>query len=246
MTGTMTPAGSSSTQPTVASKLWYLKRFPLFEGFTAQEMGEVERLTQMRNYGKGEVLYLPGEPGNQLYMVKSGVVKISRLLGDGRELTLALLKMGDVFGELEVIGDQRRETQAVAYGDVLLCVIQKRDLLVWMQRKPDLALRITKIIGFRRQVIENKIERLLFRSAPVKLAGLLLDLAEQFGKTGDHDVQLEIPLTHQELANLTGCVRETISELITDFRQRGWIAIDRRRIRLLDLPALQQAANTHP
>lgn len=231
--------------PTLAtSKLWYLKRFPLFDGLTPQEMAEVERSTQMRSFGKGQVLYLPGEPGNQLYLVKSGIVKLSRLLADGRELTLALLQTGDVFGELEVIGGEPREAQAVAYGDVLLCIAQKRDVLGWMQRQPGLALQITKLIGFRRRVIEHRIEQLLFRSAPSKLAGLLLDLAKQFGKPHGTQVLIDLPLTHQELANLAGIVRETVSDVLMEFRQQGWLTIQRKRLRLTDLPALHRTAQT--
>jgi CRP-like cAMP-binding protein len=235
---------SSTSPPISLSKLWYLKQFPLFNGFTPQEMQEIERSTQMQSYAKGETMYLPGEPGNRLFMIKAGIVKISRLLPDGRELTLALLKTGDVFGELELIEEEPRGAQALAYGEVLLCSIHKRDLLVWMQKKPDLTLRITKIIGFRRQIIENRIERLLFRTAPSRLAGLLLDLSEQFGRRHSDHLQLDLPLTHQELANLTGCVRETITDVLTEFRQRGWISIDGRRIHLRDLPALQRTARS--
>jgi len=228
-----------------AAKLWYLKRFPLFTGFTRKEMGEVERLTEMRRYGKGEVLYLPGQLGNQLFLIKSGIVKLSRLLADGRELTLALLKPGDVFGELEVIGDAPRSAQATAYGPTVLCAMQKRDVLRWMQRKPDLALRITKLIGLRRHVIERCLERLLFRAAPAKLAALLLDLATQFGRqtTGGRLI-IDVPLTHQELANLTGSVRETVSDVLLQFRDHGLIAIDRRRIELRDRAALTRLAES--
>jgi CRP-like cAMP-binding protein len=224
------------------TKLWYLKQFPLFDAFTPQEMDEVQRQTQMRSYAKGQILYLPGQPGDQLYMLKSGVVKLSRLLPDGRELTLALLKPGDVFGELEVVGEEPRTAQAVAYGTVLLCVIQKRDLLRWMERKPSLAIRLTKLIGLRRHVIERRIEQLLFRSASAKLAALLLDLSEQFGRADARGVLLDLPLTHQELSNLTGSVRETVSDVLSQFRTQGWVAVERRRIRLLDRSALQRAA----
>jgi CRP-like cAMP-binding protein len=225
-----------------ASKLWYLKRLPLFTGFSPNELDDVQRRTEMRRSRKGDVLYLPGEPGNQVFMIKSGVVKISRVTPDGRELTLALLKSGDVFGELEVIEDEPRETQALSYNDVLLCVMQKPDFLRWMAKKPDLALRVTKLISLRRRVIENRIERLLFRSASEKIAALLLDLADEFGRREPAGILIELPLTHQELANLTGSVRETVSDLLLQFRDRRWLAVDRRRIRLLDVPALRREA----
>ncbi len=228
--------------PAVASKLWYLKRFPLFQGFSADELYEVQRLTQMRRCIRGEVLYLPGQRGELLYMLKAGVVKISRLLPDGRELTLALLKPGDIFGEVEVVGDAPTETQAVAYRDALLCVIRRVDFLRWMSRKADLALRVTKLIGWRRHVIENRIERLLFRSAPAKVAALLLDLAEQFGRQEADGVLLDLPITHQELANLTGSVRETVSDVLGTFRAHRWIRTEGRQLRLTDLDALRRTA----
>jgi CRP-like cAMP-binding protein len=233
---------SAVTAPVATSKLWYLKRIPLFSGFSDDELHDVERLTRMRRCAKGEVLYLPGQRGEFLYMLKAGVVKISRLLPDGRELTLALLKPGDVFGEVEVIGDTPAGDQAMAYHDVLLCVIHRADFLRWMSRKPDLALRVTKLIGLRRHVIEHRIERLLFRSAPAKVAALLLDLAEQFGRRGPEGVALELPLTHQEIANLTGSVRETVSDVLGTFRVRGWVRAEGRRLCLTDTEALRRAA----
>ena len=125
---------SPETRTSQAAKLWYLKRFPLFAGFTPDELYDVQRATEVVSYRKGESLYLPGEPGTRLFMLKAGVVKITRVLADGRELTLALLKPGDLFGELEVVGDQTYEAQAVAYGNVLLCVMRKTDVLRWARR----------------------------------------------------------------------------------------------------------------
>lgn len=125
---------------------------------------------QMRNLEEGRILYLPGQSGDQVFLIKASVVKLSRLLPDGRELTLALLGPGDLFGELEAIGGEPRDTQAVVYRPVVLCVIHEQDLVRWMARKPDLALRVTKWIGFRLQVLTNRLQDLLFRSAAKRVA----------------------------------------------------------------------------
>ena len=227
------------TTTNTIGKIWYLSKFNLFKGMTSQEMGMVEKMTTMQSFRKKEPIYIMGQPGKSVYLLKKGVVKISRILPDGRELVLGLLKSGEIFGELEAVNDEDRQAQAEAHDDVMICVMNRNDFLRLMQSKPELGVRLSKIIGFRRRIIENKLENLIFKTIPQKLGILLLDLAEQFGKKEPQGILIDLSLTHQDLANLVAASRTTVTETLQAFKEQGLIDIQGRRICLVKPEALK-------
>ena len=220
-------------------KIWYLKKVNLFKGLSKEEMTRLAQLTQMKSFKKGEAIYLSGQPGRQVYFLKQGVVKISKLSGEGHELTLALLNPGEIFGELEAVEESARNAQAVAHSDVLICVLNRQDLLRMMESKPDVGIRLTKLIGFRRRVIENRLGNLIFRSIPQRLAALLLELRGPFGKKTGWGTQLDVPLTHEDLANLIGTARATLTEALNNFKKEGLIETEGKRITIKNPEALE-------
>lgn len=191
-----------------------------------EEMMQLAQKVVEKSFKKKETIYLPGQPGSHVYLLKKGVVKISRVTSDGRELTLALLKPGEIFGELEAVGESSRDGQAEAHSDVLICVLNKNDLMSMMQMKPDLGIRLTKLISFRRKVIENRLENLVFKTIPQRLSALFLELAEEFGEKGPQGIRISVPLTHEDVASLVGAARPTVSESLNEFRKQGSIAVE--------------------
>jgi len=208
-------------EPIATDKIWYLKRINLFQAMNRDEMMDLAQKTTMKNFRKKELIYLSGQPGEYLYLLKKGVVKISKLTADGRELTLALLKPGEIFGELEALGTGETGAQAEAHSDVIICVLRRKDLLDLMQMKPDLGIRLSKLIGFRRRIIENRMENLIFRNIPQRLAALFLELKEEFGRKEGDEITIGVPLTHEDLASLIGSARATVTEVLNDFKKQG-------------------------
>ena len=158
-------SGHMATVSTTA-KIWYLKQVNLFKWMSKEDMEQMAKVVVEKSFRKKETIYLPGEPGKSIYLLKKGVVKISKVTPDGRELTLAFLKPGEIFGELEVMGETTRDTQAEAHSDLLICVLRRENLMQMMEMKPKLGIQLSKLIGFRRKVIENRLENLIFRSIP--------------------------------------------------------------------------------
>ena len=227
------------TTTNTIGKIWYLSKFNLFKDMTSQEMDMVEKMTTMQSFRKKEPIYIMGQPGKSVYLLKKGVVKISRVLPDGRELVLGLLKSGEIFGELEAVNEEDRQAQAEAHDDVMICVMNRNDFLRLMQSKPELGVRLSKIIGFRRRIIENKLENLIFKTTPQKLGILLLELAEQFGRKEPRGILIDLSLTHQDLANLVAASRTTVTETLLAFKEQGLIDIEGRRIRLVKSEVLK-------
>ncbi|MBI3606924.1 MAG: Crp/Fnr family transcriptional regulator [Nitrospirae bacterium] len=215
------------------SKLWYLQRVNLFQEMTGEEMRELERTTRMESVKKRSAVFLPGEPSRHVYLLKTGRVKISRVSEEGREVTLALLEPGEIFGELEVLDDSPRDTIAEALDDSAICLIPREQFLALVRLKPELSFRLTKLIGSRLRKIETRVEDLVFRDVPSRLAHLLVQLADEHGRTTARGIHIDIKITHQEIANLIGSTRETVSAALGDLKKAGLIDFEDRSITLL-------------
>jgi CRP/FNR family transcriptional regulator len=228
---------------TEMEKIWYLKHINIFKGMTEADLATVERMTHMKPYGRREQVYGQGDEGNVVYLLKEGRVKIYKLSPDGKELTLELLEPGEIFGEMALVDDSPRDTIAETLDDSMLCIMRRRDFELFLKKKPELAMRVTKLIGMRRRHIENQLENLVFRSASSRLALLLLSLGEIHGVRDSRGIILNIKLSQQELANLIGTARETTSALLNEFKRLGFIDIQRRRIKLLESWRLKKIAD---
>ncbi|MBI2369757.1 MAG: Crp/Fnr family transcriptional regulator [Deltaproteobacteria bacterium] len=204
------------TAEAVPTKLWYLRRINLFQDLPEAALGEIASLAREETIPRNKVIYFPE--------------------------TLAILKPGEVFGELALADEGPRQSAAEALDDVYLCAIKKEDFERILRHHPDLALRISKLMGFRLRSIESRVEELVFRSVPARLARLLLRLAEEFGQLTPEGTAVGISLSHRELAALIGSTRETTTLVLNDFRRRGIIVVQGRRIVIRDPEALTKAS----
>lgn len=231
-------------QPSSSSnKLWYLKHIRLFDGISPSDMQEMDKITRMEEVKKRQPLYLPGDPSSNVYLLKKGRVKIANTAPSGKEVTFEILEPGEVFGELEVLEDAPRATSAEALDDTLICVIPRKDFDQYLAMHPNVTVKLTKLIGLRLKKIQSRVEDLVFRDVPARLAHLLLELSKTDGVADKQGIRLRAKLTHQEMANLIGCSRETVSTIMGQFRDQGLIHMDGRTITLLKPEALSHLAS---
>ncbi len=222
------------------TKLWYLKRFDLFQGMSEEELKELDQISRMVVAKKGQPLYLPGDPGTSVFLLKSGRIKISRLSRDGKEFILDIVEPGEIFGEMSIVDGGPQDTTGETLEDSTLCVIPRVEFEGLLRRKPDLAFKVTKLIGLRRKEIESRLEDLVFKDVPGRLATLLLQLARDYGIPDSRGILLRIKLSQREIANLIGASREMVNHTLTDFRRRGFIGFEGRRLIILRREALEQ------
>lgn len=226
----------------VQIKLWYLKKFNIFEEFDPEEMEALANITHMGRASAGQPLFLPDDPSDKVFLLKEGRVKISKVSEEGKELTLAILEQGEIFGELALIDEGPRETIAEALVDTFICVIGRQDFEKLLEKKPNVALKVTKLIGLRRRAIEAKVEDLVFRDVSSRLAKLLLELADTYGTKVSNGTRIDVKLTHQEIANLIGSTRETTTATLNELRRRGFIEMEKRRLIVVDQSGLETLA----
>jgi CRP-like cAMP-binding protein len=181
---------------------------------------------------RGQHVYLSGDPAQQIFLLKSGIIKIVSLSPDDREVVLAYLHPGDVFGELAVVDDAPRDHSAEVQEDARLCSLNRELILGLVREFPDLGCSITKLIGSRARQFRMRLEQLLCRSASARLAHALADLADEHGVVDDHGSVIPFRLSQRDLGNLVGLTRETVNAVLQDFRRRGLIEVQHRNIRV--------------
>jgi CRP-like cAMP-binding protein len=209
----------------------------IFQDLTDDEMREMDRTTTMNTCEPGRVFYAPEETGEVLFLLKKGRVQLYRLSPEGKKLVVTELGPGSIFGEMSLVGQGMHNTFAEALDPCTLCVMSRIDVERLLLRKPRVALRFMEAMAARLQEAEGKLEELAFKSIPARLAGLLLKLSHQ-----NSNGRVVTGYTHQALAEILGTYRETTTQILNEFKQRGWIEIGRKRIDLLD-PAALEAQN---
>lgn len=228
-------------------KLWYLRQVDLFEGIEEEEVERLARQAVLRKYARGETILSPGDPSERIYIIKRGRVKLSKYSPEGKEQILALLQSGDVFGALALVGGQEN-VHVEAFEETVVCSLRLEDFFAIVRAHPEIVLRLLKLLARRLEIAEREVEELVFQDVPGRLASLLLRLAREYGEPAPGGVRISLRLTHQDLANMIGATRETVTSVLGRFRTQGLLAFDRRRIVVLNpegLATLAGAGRVH-
>lgn len=224
-------------------QLWHLKHCKMFQRLTPGEIGRLESHSRTQTYPAGSPIYLPSERADAVYLVANGVVKVSSLSPDGKESILAFIDQGELFGELALIDPGPREEFVEAVTRCTIVMIPADTVRQLLNQRSDLALAITKLVGLRRQRIERRLRNLLFQSSRERLIHLLLDLEEQFGLETEDAVHIRLKLSHQDLANLIGTTRETVTGILGDLRNEKLIESRRCKISLINPARMAKSVN---
>jgi CRP/FNR family transcriptional regulator len=210
----------------------------MFADMTDAEMRRLAERTVMRRYPRGAAIVRPEDPADTIYLVKEGRVKLCRYSPAGRVQILALLGRGDIFGEHGLAGADTG-TQCEALEDTLVCLLRWHHLEDLIRSNPGLALRVIKNLALRLRQAEEAIEDLAFRDVPGRLATLLARLADAYGEPHPDGQRLVLRFTHQDLASMIGATRETVTNVLTRFRDDGLVAIEERHIVVRELGRLR-------
>jgi CRP/FNR family transcriptional regulator, cyclic AMP receptor protein len=215
----------------------FLATVPLFNGLDRVELERFAEVTREKSYPTGSVILFEDDPGDSLFVVREGRVKVVLIGEDGREVILGVLGVGEYFGELSLIDDRPRSAHVIAMEDSNLLVLRREDFRKRVESSPSVAWSLLTELSRRLRRADDKIGGLVLLDVPGRIARLLLDLAEESGTNA-----IEKTLTHQTIAQMIGASRETVSRAMKDFQDAGWITVERRRIALADRAALEQRA----
>jgi CRP/FNR family cyclic AMP-dependent transcriptional regulator len=219
-----------------------LRQAALFRGVSPEATEALCAQFEYLHLGPSAVLLREGDPGDDLYIVLSGKVKLSRKSHLGRELLVSVLGPGEQFGELSVFDPGPRTATVIAVTHVHLARLPKRALETWIRQYPEIGLQLLHVLARRLRRTDNTVRDLIFVDVPGRLAKQLLQLAGRFGSPTGEALVVNHDLTQEELAQLVGASRETVNKALADFSQRGWIRVDGRSIAILNRERLARRA----
>ena len=215
----------------------FLSTVPLLSGLGNAELGRFAEDAREKTFAKGAVILVADDPGDSLFIVRAGRVKVVLVGEDGREVILGMLGVGEHFGELSLIDSRPRSAHVIAVEDATLIVLRREDFRRRIEESPTVAWALMQELSRRLRRADEQIGSLVLLDVDGRIARLLLDAsAESAGPT------IERRLTHQTIAQMIGASRETVSRAMRDFVSRGLITVVRRQIRIADKPALEQLA----
>jgi CRP/FNR family cyclic AMP-dependent transcriptional regulator len=230
----------------MSEKLWYLKQCELFVRLAPEDLAWLEARSRARTFAKRSPIYLPADAADSVLLLASGRVKICNITSEGKQAILAFIEPGELFGELAVFDEGARDEYAEAVEKSAIVLIPGEHFRELMERHAGVSVGVTKLIGLRRRRIERRLKYLLFRSNRERLVHLLLELTETYGRKTNDGLLLDIKLSHQDLANVIGSTRETVTVTLGELQAEGRLVLGRRKIVLTDLEQLAQSVDATP
>lgn len=217
-----------------------LKDIPLFANLGPEDLAALERVVSTHRFSAKTVIFSAHEAGHTLFIIKEGRVKVSAMSQDGREVILALLKAGDFFGEMSLLDGQPRSATVMAIADTELLLLQRDAFLSLLERKPPFASQMLATMASRLRKTDRRVESLALMSVYGRIAGVLMQLAEDDGIHVADDVIIPHRPLHLDIAKMTGTTRETVTRVLSDLRERGYLRLDGRRIIIIGYRGLEE------
>ncbi|MEC8990417.1 MAG: Crp/Fnr family transcriptional regulator [Candidatus Latescibacterota bacterium] len=210
-----------------------LRQVPLFEGLDDEQLDAIALVTITRRFDKHQVIILAEEEGDALFIISSGQVKVSIVSEDGREVILSLLGTGSVFGELSLLDGKPRSANVVATENTDLYMLRRSDFLQLVYKVPQIAVGLLAELAARLRKTDRKIGGLALLDVTSRILETLLQLADEHGTETDGGVLLKSRPTHQQIANMSGTTRETVSRVLKRLEKQGYISTEGRTITIV-------------
>jgi CRP/FNR family transcriptional regulator, cyclic AMP receptor protein len=214
-----------------------LERNRLFRGLSPATIQQVAALAIRRPYEQDAIIFSQGDPGDALYGVVTGKVRISASTREGKEMFLNIMEPGDTFGEIALLDGNPRTATATTTAACELMIIPRAQFLALLQREPALAIHLLQLLCQRIRWTSGQAEDSALLSVPNRLARRLLSLAKLHGQRGPGGVQLII--SQEEMGRFLGISRQAVNQYLQEWRAQGWVDVGRGKVTVLDESALQ-------
>ena len=221
------------------SKYEFLSQFPLFSVITPEELDYLVDCTKSETYEKFSPIFLEGNQSDTMYFLTKGVIKLGTHSNDNREVIKAILHPHALFGELGLVGEPTRQGFAYAMNETVECLALKiSDFRKLMEQNHQLCFNVIEMVGKRLRTAEGKLESLIFKDARARIIDFLKDSVAQRGRKIGYEMLLKHSLTQQDIANITGTSRQTVTSVLNDLRKSDLIYFNRRSILIRDMNRL--------
>lgn len=218
----------------------YLKQVPLFAGLADEDIRGLMALAKRRTFRSGEVIFHREDPGQVLYVIKEGKVKISLISPDGQEISLVVFGKGECFGEFAILDGLPRSADVVALEKVECYTLQRSDFHNAIMKNPKIAIQIIEVLTRRLRSTDQMVEDLIFLDVYGRVAKKLLELADTHGTKVDDGTRIDVRLTQQEIASMVGASRESVNKVMGYFTDKNFISTDKYKVTLHRISELEQ------
>ncbi len=231
------PLAADHVEPracTLARRLDVLRQAPFFSGLPEDAISQISVFFREKGFDAGQTIYTGGDPATSLYVVAAGKVKLARTTETGRTVGLGVIGPGDFFGSLSALGDRVYPNCAVAHTSCCVLAIAGADFQKSLRRYPEAANATLEIVASRLASMNELVEQLSAHPAEQRIASTLLALADKLGEKEGKAVLIQMPLSRQDLAEMTGIVPETASRILAQLRRSGLIRTGRQWVAIPD------------
>lgn len=194
------------------------------------DIARVAARMRRRSFRQGDIIFHKGDQGTALYLVEHGQVKIFTPSQEGREVVLSIFGPGDFFGEMALFDDQPRSASAEAASPATVLTLQREDFRQAIVQHPAMSIAVMGALVDRVRRADEMVEDAVFLDLPSRLAKKLLDLAENHGVATPSGYEIRLRLTQQDLADMVGATRARVNEVITHFKERGILTMNRHHL----------------
>lgn len=216
----------------------------LFQGLPAPLLDKISHLCVTRRLEAEHVLFRKGDPGDALYGILSGRLRIHTYGADGRDALLNIMQPGDLFGEIALVDGLPRTADATTLEPVELIVLRRHDFLDLLRRESDLALHVLQLTCRRLRFLSETIEDATFLPAPARLAKRLLHLAKTLGRPHPQGTLIDLRLSQRTIGDLAGLSRETTNKHLKTWERLGWLTMQRETIVICAMQPFEELADT--
>jgi CRP/FNR family transcriptional regulator/CRP/FNR family cyclic AMP-dependent transcriptional regulator len=212
------------------NEVTHLRQVSIFAGLSDEDIRELLAVTRRRAFRAGEVIFHRDDPGQMLYVIKDGKVKICLTSPDGQEVSLVVLGKGEYFGEFSLFDGLPRSADAITLEKTECYTLQRSDFDKVILKNPKIALKMLESLTRRLRGTDQMVEDLIFLDVYGRVAKKLLELSDTHGMPAENGVRIEVRLTQQELASMVGASRESVNKVIGYFTDKKIISVDKHRI----------------
>lgn len=217
-----------------------LSKIPIFASLPESELQELAGIIEVRKFSRGEVLFMEGDPVQGLYFVQSGKVQMSKVSYAGKQSILQIYSKGEVLAEAVLFSEASYPATAEAVESSTVYFLGLDAMQEVMLRHPLIAVNVVKVLSARLRTAQERLKYLSYAKAEGRIAKLLQELADSYGRMEDSGVFIDVEMTHARLASLTGLTRETVSRVLSAWRTDKVISTEHRKIILLDMKTLEE------
>ena len=210
------------------NKYWYLRNHRLFDQLTSQEVEDLCIISNLKNGKKNETIFFSESEIKKIFILKLGTVKICKEDPNGREIITEMLTEGDIFGHINNSGI-RSEYAKVLSDDVKLCFFEVDNFKRVLQNNPSLSVKFTDAVNEKLISFQQKYEDLIFKDVDTRVHDFFKIYAKNHGKFNDKKVEMEMFLTHQDIADYTASSRQSVTTIINRLAEKGKLIYEGRR-----------------